>query len=74
MPRQFGLKATPAAARSASAGSSKDLPDRFAPVLPAKARTRDSSQVSKLFSPDGGLLYAPASWRGCRGRRSISPG
>jgi len=72
MPRQFGLKATSAAARSASVGSSSATPDPSASAPASKSRSPGSSQASKLASQCAELPFSPASWRGCHGRRSIS--
>jgi hypothetical protein len=70
MARQFGLKATSAAAAAvASSSATRDLSEsvsaanNFAPV---------GSPASKLSSQGADLPFSPASWRGGHGRRSIS--
>lgn len=73
MPRHFGLKATSAAGRSAFTGSSRDLQQRTASAAASKNQAAASAPpASKLSSAPAELPYSPASWRGCRGRRSIS--
>jgi hypothetical protein len=72
MPRHFGLKAMSMAQRSESIR----LPDA-APALAVSSVTSPSLSPSeapeaKLSSPDLSLPFAPASWRGCHGRRSVS--
>ena len=71
MPRQFGLKATLAAARSAAAVSSTATPDLSASASASNSISQVSSQASKL-AHGAELPFSPASWRGCHGRRSIS--
>ena len=72
MRRNFGLKAMSMAERSGSIR----LPDAT-PVLAVSSVTspslspEDAPEV-KLASPDLALPFAPASWRGGHGRRSIS--
>lgn len=72
MPRQFGLKATSVAAPSASAASSSAVPELSGPVSASSILLPASTPASARVSPGAELPLAPASWRGCRGRRSIS--
>jgi hypothetical protein len=74
MARHFGLKTMAMAARSVSVR----LPDATA-VSTMSSVTSPSLSPSEtpeatLASPDLSLPFAPASWRGCHGRRSISAG
>ena len=72
MPRHFGLKAMSMAERSGSIR----LPDAtsVSAVLSvtSPSLSPDDAPEAKLSSPDLALPFAPASWRGCHGRRSIS--
>jgi len=72
MPRHFGLKATLAAAPSASAASSIATSDQTASASVSKSLSLASSPASRLSAQCSELPYSPASWRGCLGRRSIS--
>jgi hypothetical protein len=72
MPRQFGLKATSAAAPSVAAASSAAAPELSGSVSVSNGLLPASSPASTLASPGAELPLAPASWRGCRGRQSIS--
>jgi len=72
MARQFGLKATSAAAGSAALASSSATRDLSGSVSVSNNLAPVDSPASKLSSQGAELPFAPASWRGGHGRRSIS--
>lgn len=74
MRRNFGLKAMSMAERSGSIRLHGEMPvPAVAPVASPNLSPEDTpeatpaSQASPLALP-----FAPASWRGCHGRRSVS--
>lgn len=71
MPRQFGLKATSVAA-SAPPAACKTTFGLIGWMFAPKDRVSRSAAVVKRLSAYTALPYAPASWRGSRGRRSVS--
>jgi len=72
MARQFGLKATSAAAQSAAGASSSATLNLTGSVSASSRLSRADSPVSEFASHAAELPFSPASWRGGRGRRSIS--
>ena len=73
MPRHFGLKATSAAPRTAPATASILVRILNASRSVQKTLPPVSYAASKLSSQSLELPLSPASWRGGRARRSISP-
>jgi hypothetical protein len=72
MARQFGLKAISAAAPSASAAASSAPAQRSGSVCVSKLLSLANASASTLAAQRAELPLTPASWRGSRGRRSIS--
>ncbi len=68
MRRHFGLTATSTAEREGSIRVSDAAPIAVALAPAASNIPPDNSAELKLSS----LPFAPASWRGCHGRRSVS--
>lgn len=71
MPRQFGLKATSMAA-STPAATCKTTLGLIGWMFAPKDRVSRSAAAVRRSSSYTALPYAPASWRGPRGRRSVS--
>jgi hypothetical protein len=72
MPRQFGLKASSVAAPSVAAASSSATPGLSGSVSVSNGVSPAGSPAPTLAAQGAELPLAPASWRGCHGRRSIS--
>jgi len=72
MSRQFGLKTKSAAAGSAAVASSSAAQELSGSMSGLNGLSPAGSPASKLASQGAELPFSPASWRGCRGRRSIS--
>ncbi|WNV08777.1 hypothetical protein [Tardiphaga sp. 709] len=70
MPRQFGLKATPMAASAPAA--CKTTLGLIGWMFAPKNRVSRGAAAVRRSSSYTALPYAPASWRGSRGRRSVS--
>ncbi|MGM4907315.1 hypothetical protein AB8B21_00300 [Tardiphaga sp. 866_E4_N2_1] len=71
MPRQFGLKATSIAA-STPATACKTTLGLIGWMFAPKNRVSRGAAAGRRSSAYTALPYAPASWRGSRGRRSVS--
>lgn len=74
MARHFGLKAMSMAERSESIRLPDASPVAAMSTVPSPSLSPSETPEAKLSSPDLSLPFAPASWRGCHGRRSISAG
>lgn len=72
MARHFGLKAMSMAERSESIRLPDAGPVAAMSTVPSPSLSPSETPEAKLSSPDLSLPFAPASWRGCHGRRSIS--
>jgi hypothetical protein len=72
MARQFGLKATAAAAQSSAEASSSATLNPRESVSASNSISPVGSPASELAPQGAELPFSPASWRGGRGRRSIS--
>jgi hypothetical protein len=72
MPRHFDLKAMSMAQRSESIRLPDAAPVSALSSVPSPNLSPSETPEAKLASPDLSLPFAPASWRGCHGRRSIS--
>lgn len=71
MPRQFGLKTTSMAASAPAAGCKTTL-GLIGWMFAPKNRVSRGAAAVRRSSASTALPYAPASWRGSRGRRSVS--
>jgi hypothetical protein len=74
MARHFGLKAMSMTERSESIRLPDATPVAAVSCVTSPSLSPEDAPEAKLASPDLSLPFAPASWRGCHGRRSISAG
>ncbi len=74
MARHFGLKAMSMVERSGSIRLPDAIPVAAVSRVASPNLSPEDAPEAKLASPDLSLPFAPASWRGCPGRRSISAG
>ena len=72
MARHFGLKAMPMSQRSESIRLRDATPVAAVSSVTSPSLSPSETLEAKLSSPDLSLPFAPASWRGGHGRRSIS--
>ena len=72
MRRNFGLKATSMAERSGSIRLPSATPDLAVSTAASPSLSPDDLPEATLSTPGLALPFAPASWRGCHGRRSVS--
>ncbi len=72
MPRQFGLRTTSLIPPSGSAAQCRNASGLIAWMLALKNRALHGAAAIKRSSSYAALPHAPASWRGSRGRRSVS--
>jgi len=71
MRRNFGLKAMSMTERSGSIRLPETPPLAVSPLAAPSLAPEATPASAELASPLA-LPFAPASWRGCHGRRSVS--
>ena len=72
MRRNFGLRAMSMAERSGAIRLPEAAPLPAMSSVASPSLSPEDTTEAKLASPELALPYAPASWRGCHGRRSVS--